>query len=168
MINTAFGACGTSLYILSAVPAVLTAALPVTSKSIEQELSVSKTRSWKYTAVLEKLTDPDSQPRECDASTVLLKQALYNVRQHEVFLKMLLVRRHKVMVCVNVAYIYHNYNVNLVNNHFCSLLRKRRQVNSCFMSWCEIYVKNVPITTRLIHVYVPSMLTSSRLSCHHS
>ncbi|XP_039638694.1 cilia- and flagella-associated protein 206 isoform X3 [Perca fluviatilis] len=72
------------------MPAILNEALPVTSKSIEHELSVSQTLAWKYTAVLEKLTDPDSQPGECDVPVVLLKQALYNIRQHEVFLKMLL------------------------------------------------------------------------------
>ncbi|XP_070705854.1 cilia- and flagella-associated protein 206 [Pempheris klunzingeri] len=72
------------------MPAVLNEALPVTSKSIENELSAAQSLAWKYTAVLEKLTDPGSEPGVCDAPTVLLKQALYNIRQHEVFLKMLL------------------------------------------------------------------------------
>ncbi|XP_037606565.1 cilia- and flagella-associated protein 206 [Sebastes umbrosus] len=72
------------------MPATLNGALPVTGESIENELSVSQNLAWKYTAVLEKLTDPDSQPGERDVPIVLLKQALYNTRQHEVFLKMLL------------------------------------------------------------------------------
>ncbi|XP_074471140.1 cilia- and flagella-associated protein 206 [Sebastes fasciatus] len=72
------------------MPAILNEALPVTGESIENELSVSQNLAWKYTAVLEKLTDPDSQPGERDVPIVLLKQALYNIRQHEVFLKMLL------------------------------------------------------------------------------
>ncbi|XP_034060450.1 cilia- and flagella-associated protein 206 isoform X2 [Gymnodraco acuticeps] len=70
------------------MPSILNEALPVTSKSIEKELSVSQTLAWRYTSVLEKQSD--SQPAECDPPAVLLKQALYNVRQHEVFLKMLL------------------------------------------------------------------------------
>lgn len=74
------------------MPAPLNEALPVTSKCIENELSVSQSLAWKYTAVLEKLTNPDSQPGECDVPLVLLRQALYNIRQHEAFLKMLLVR----------------------------------------------------------------------------
>ena len=78
-------------YILSTAPAVLTEALPVISNSIENELSASQSLAWKYTAVLERLTHPDTQPAESDVPIVLLKQALYNVRQHEVFLKMLLV-----------------------------------------------------------------------------
>ncbi|XP_070782318.1 cilia- and flagella-associated protein 206 [Enoplosus armatus] len=72
------------------LPTTLNEALPVTSKSVENELSVSQSLAWKYTAVLEKLAAPDGQPGEGDVPTVLLKQALYNVRQHEVFLKMLL------------------------------------------------------------------------------
>uniref|UniRef100_A0A8D3DFA0 Cilia- and flagella-associated protein 206 n=1 Tax=Scophthalmus maximus TaxID=52904 RepID=A0A8D3DFA0_SCOMX len=71
---------------------VLKETLPVVSKSIEEELSASQSLAWKYTAAQEKLTNSDSQPEERDAPAVSLKQALSNVRQHEVFLKMLLVR----------------------------------------------------------------------------
>ncbi|XP_034755802.1 cilia- and flagella-associated protein 206 [Etheostoma cragini] len=70
------------------MPAILNEALPVTIKSMEHELSVSQTLAWKYTAVLEKPTDPDSRQR--DVPVFLLKPALYNIRQHEGFLKMLL------------------------------------------------------------------------------
>lgn len=87
-----FNDYNTSSNIPSAVPALLNEALPVISKNIEKELSVSQSLAWKYTAVLEKLTDSESQPEECDMPTVLLKQSLYNIRQHEAFLKMLLVR----------------------------------------------------------------------------
>ncbi|XP_008275457.1 cilia- and flagella-associated protein 206 [Stegastes partitus] len=72
------------------LPTVVNEALPVTSKSIEHELHVTQSLAWKYTVLLEKLTDPDIHPKQCDVPIVLLKQALYNVRQHEVFLKMLL------------------------------------------------------------------------------
>lgn len=72
-----------------AVPSSLNEALPVISDSIEKELSASQSLSWKYTAVLEKLADSES-----DVPIVLLKQALCNVRQHEVFLRKLLVRQH--------------------------------------------------------------------------
>ncbi|KAM6905727.1 cilia- and flagella-associated protein 206 [Lycodopsis pacificus] len=72
------------------MPAVLNEALPVTSRSVEDELSASQTVAWKYTAVLEKLADRDSPPGGRAVPVVLLKQALYNLRQHEVFLKMLL------------------------------------------------------------------------------
>uniref|UniRef100_A0A3B4GDP0 Cilia- and flagella-associated protein 206 n=1 Tax=Pundamilia nyererei TaxID=303518 RepID=A0A3B4GDP0_9CICH len=72
------------------MPAVLQEALPVTSKSIANELCVTQTLVFKYTAVLEKLTSSDVQLGHSDMPVILLKQALYNARQHEVFLKMLL------------------------------------------------------------------------------
>lgn len=78
--------------VLLAVPAVLQEALPVTSKSIANELCVTQTLVFKYTVVLEKLTSSDVQLGHSDMPVILLKQALYNARQHEVFLKMLLVR----------------------------------------------------------------------------
>ncbi|KAM7367523.1 hypothetical protein PAMP_013814 [Pampus punctatissimus] len=72
------------------MPAVLHETLPVTHKAIEDELNASQNLVWKYTALLEKQTNPESQSSECDVPLVLLKQALYNVKQHEVFLKILL------------------------------------------------------------------------------
>nr|XP_020467155.1 cilia- and flagella-associated protein 206 isoform X2 [Monopterus albus] len=72
------------------VPTVINEALPVINKSIESEMSVSQSLAWKYTAVLEKLMESVCQPGECDIPIVLLQQALYNVRQHEAFLRMLL------------------------------------------------------------------------------
>ncbi|XP_035534775.1 cilia- and flagella-associated protein 206 [Morone saxatilis] len=72
------------------MPTILNEALPVTSKSIETELRASQSLAWKYTALLEKQTVTNSQPVEFDIPVVLLRQALYNVRQHEAFLKMLL------------------------------------------------------------------------------
>ncbi|KAM9314898.1 cilia- and flagella-associated protein 206 [Pholidichthys leucotaenia] len=72
------------------LPASLKEVFPVTSKNIEKELQVTQTLAWKYTAVLEKLMDPSIPPRQSDVPIVLLKDVLYNVRQHEAFLKILL------------------------------------------------------------------------------
>lgn len=93
MINTVIDYCNTSFCILCAVPTGLDEALSVIRERMEKELVVSQRLAWKYTAVLEKLTDSDSPHGESDVSIVLLKQALYNVRQHEAFLTMLLVRK---------------------------------------------------------------------------
>uniref|UniRef100_A0A8C4DWF3 Cilia- and flagella-associated protein 206 n=1 Tax=Dicentrarchus labrax TaxID=13489 RepID=A0A8C4DWF3_DICLA len=65
------------------MPTILNKALPVTSKSIETELRGTQSLAWKYTALLEKQTVGNSQPAEFDVPVVLLRQALYNVRQHE-------------------------------------------------------------------------------------
>ncbi|XP_069382963.1 cilia- and flagella-associated protein 206 isoform X2 [Paralichthys olivaceus] len=90
LFNKASKKSGEETDLRELMPDVLNESLPVVSDSIEKELSVSQSLAWKYTAVLEKLTDSDHQPEELDVSSVLLKQALYNIRQHEVFLKMLL------------------------------------------------------------------------------
>lgn len=96
------------LYIFSTVPAVHSEALRVTSTGLEEELSLSQSLAQKYTAVLEKLTNPDSQCEECDVPILRLKQALYNVRQHEAFLSMLLVRSQSlpIMVSANVDFLH--------------------------------------------------------------
>ncbi|XP_077409223.1 cilia- and flagella-associated protein 206 isoform X2 [Vanacampus margaritifer] len=69
------------------MPAVLGEALMVTSEAIQNELSVTKTLAWKYTALLEKYHG--SQPEKY-VSLAQLTQALYNVRQCEHFLQILL------------------------------------------------------------------------------
>ncbi|KAM9840830.1 cilia- and flagella-associated protein 206 [Aulostomus maculatus] len=72
------------------IPAGLCEALHHTSTGIENELIITQRLAWKYTAVLEKLTVSDGHSREGDVTLVQFREALYNVRQHEVFLKLLL------------------------------------------------------------------------------
>ncbi|CAB1342776.1 unnamed protein product [Coregonus sp. 'balchen'] len=72
------------------LPAILNEAIPSTSKDIEWELELSQRLAWQYTAWLERLLDPEVETRECIVPLDMLKQALYNVRQHEAFLKVIL------------------------------------------------------------------------------
>uniref|UniRef100_A0A3B3C3U5 Cilia- and flagella-associated protein 206 n=1 Tax=Oryzias melastigma TaxID=30732 RepID=A0A3B3C3U5_ORYME len=72
------------------VPTVLKDALSSTGQTIRKELSETRTLAWKFTAVLEKLTQCSRQRRHSEDPVALLKQALYNVRAHEGFLKVLL------------------------------------------------------------------------------
>ncbi|KAI5607502.1 cilia- and flagella-associated protein 206 [Silurus asotus] len=68
--------------------AVLNQALPAASSDIEGELEGTQRLAWQYTsALLERCPaeDGDAKP-----NTDLLKQALYNSRQHEAFLKLIL------------------------------------------------------------------------------
>ncbi|KAF7694489.1 cilia- and flagella-associated protein 206 [Silurus meridionalis] len=68
--------------------AVLNQALPAASSDIEGELEGTQRLAWQYTsALLERrpVEDGDAKP-----DTDLLKQALYNSRQHEAFLKLIL------------------------------------------------------------------------------
>ncbi|XP_053193110.1 cilia- and flagella-associated protein 206 [Scomber japonicus] len=89
LFNKASGKAEEEIHLNELMPPVLHQVLPVTSKSIESELSVSQSLVWKYTALLEKLTQPEHQSAQCEVPLVLLKQALYNTRQHEAFLKIL-------------------------------------------------------------------------------
>ncbi|XP_057678911.1 cilia- and flagella-associated protein 206 isoform X1 [Corythoichthys intestinalis] len=70
------------------IPAVLCEALSITNEAIENEMGVSQRLAWNYTALLEKYNG--SQLSEYDVSLIRLTQALYNVRQHEIFLQILL------------------------------------------------------------------------------
>ncbi|KAM9782723.1 cilia- and flagella-associated protein 206-like [Neosynchiropus ocellatus] len=74
-----------------------------TCEEVEKELSTSQRLVWKYTAVLEKMLNRDSARDASEGgavSWVLLKHALYNVRQQERFLRLLLA---DARVCVQHA-----------------------------------------------------------------
>lgn len=45
---------------------------------------------WQYTALLEKICERDTELTECPVQPDLLRQALYNTRQHEAFLTLVL------------------------------------------------------------------------------
>ncbi|KAA0709045.1 Cilia- and flagella-associated protein 206 [Triplophysa tibetana] len=69
------------------VPAVLNETLPAAVADVERELSACQRLAWQYTALLEKIVEQDTdgplQPH-------VLKHSLYNTRQHEAFLKIIL------------------------------------------------------------------------------
>lgn len=64
--------------------AILNEALPAASAEIDHELEGTQHLAWRYTALLERNSAPE-------LNTDLLTQALYNTRQHEAFLKIILV-----------------------------------------------------------------------------
>lgn len=66
--------------------------LAVSFEGIEHELSASQCLVGKYTALLEELLPPKGQRGSCNVPVQLLKQALYNIRQYEDFLRILVVR----------------------------------------------------------------------------
>ena len=81
---------------MSAVPSILNEAIPATINDIERELKESQRLAWQYTALLEKFADPKDGPVQSPIKTDLLQQALYNVRQHEALLKVILVSKARV------------------------------------------------------------------------
>ncbi|KAK0155650.1 Cilia- and flagella-associated protein 206 [Merluccius polli] len=70
---------------------ILNEALPATSGDMDASLRRTQGLAWRYTALLETLAGGEEPAGESDPSPVLLRQALYNVRQHEALLKVLLV-----------------------------------------------------------------------------
>ncbi|MBN3301798.1 CF206 protein, partial [Amia calva] len=72
------------------LPAILNEAIPATSKHIESELVASQGKAYQITALLEKLGQTKGGGGELDVQPELLKQALYNLRQHETFLHIIL------------------------------------------------------------------------------
>ncbi|KAF4099159.1 cilia- and flagella-associated protein 206 [Onychostoma macrolepis] len=65
------------------LPAALNETLPAAAADIESELAGCERLAWQHTALLEKIC-------ECPVHPDLLKQALYNTRQHEAFLRLIL------------------------------------------------------------------------------
>ncbi|KAJ0061289.1 hypothetical protein NL108_014815, partial [Boleophthalmus pectinirostris] len=79
------------LNIQDLVPEVLREVLPVSRTALEQELEECERLVWRYTCALEAFTEPGTAtPAESGVSMELLRQALYNVRQHQAFLNMLM------------------------------------------------------------------------------
>uniref|UniRef100_A0A8C6SAY3 Cilia- and flagella-associated protein 206 n=1 Tax=Neogobius melanostomus TaxID=47308 RepID=A0A8C6SAY3_9GOBI len=73
------------------VPEVLREVLPVCGTALEQELGDCERLVWRFTSALETLTEPGTEAAaERGVSVELLRQALYNVRQHQAFLNMLM------------------------------------------------------------------------------
>ncbi|XP_029984140.1 cilia- and flagella-associated protein 206-like [Sphaeramia orbicularis] len=68
------------------MPDVLHEVHPSTSERIHSELSVSQGLASRYSLLLDRLSQPDRRRPGTDVPLPLLKQALYNVTQHQVFL----------------------------------------------------------------------------------
>ncbi|XP_067274533.1 cilia- and flagella-associated protein 206 isoform X2 [Pseudorasbora parva] len=72
------------------VPAVLSEAVPAAVADVERELEGVQRLAWRYTALVEKISERDSEQHQDLIQPDLLRQALYNTRQHEAFLKFIL------------------------------------------------------------------------------
>ena len=75
-------------YDFISVPAILNEAIPATSQNVDGEIQGSMKTSFKYTALIQ---DMLNNPNKEGPSVNMLKQSLINSRQHESFLRTLLV-----------------------------------------------------------------------------
>ncbi|XP_014636589.1 PREDICTED: UPF0704 protein C6orf165 homolog isoform X3 [Ceratotherium simum simum] len=70
------------------VPAILREAIPATTQHIDSQLQIAQDQAYRYTAILEKVSKNPLMSKELQP--YMLKEALYNVRQYEIFLQIIL------------------------------------------------------------------------------
>ncbi|KAL1254744.1 hypothetical protein QQF64_016973 [Cirrhinus molitorella] len=72
------------------LPSILNETVPAVATDVENQLAGTQLLAWQYTALLENIYEQDTEHIECPIHPDLLKQALYNTRQHEAFLRFIL------------------------------------------------------------------------------
>lgn len=100
------------IYSVPKVPAILNEAIPSATRAVDESLNTCHKLAHQYTALLESMQE--DQHRYTQLSSFKLKEALFNVRQYEAFLCILLVRYHHVISCgflfqiecIQVTYLY--------------------------------------------------------------
>ncbi|XP_007104079.2 cilia- and flagella-associated protein 206 isoform X2 [Physeter macrocephalus] len=80
--------CGKGGEGIDDLPAILQEAIPATTQHIDSQLEVVQDQAYRYTAILEKAVKNPLLSRELQP--YMLKEALYNVRQYEIFLQIIL------------------------------------------------------------------------------
>ncbi|XP_077606439.1 cilia- and flagella-associated protein 206 isoform X3 [Crocuta crocuta] len=70
------------------LPAILQEAIPATTQHIDSQLQTAQDQAYRYTAILEKVAKNPLMSMELQP--FMLKEALYNVRQYEIFLQIIL------------------------------------------------------------------------------
>lgn len=71
------------------MPAILQEAIPATTQHVDSQLEVVQEQAYRYTAILEKVAKNPLMSQELQP--YMLREALYNVRQCEIFLQVILV-----------------------------------------------------------------------------
>ncbi|XP_030868268.2 cilia- and flagella-associated protein 206 isoform X1 [Gorilla gorilla gorilla] len=80
--------CGKGGEGIDDLPAVLHVAIPATMQHIDYQLETARSQIYRYTAILEKAANDPLMRAELQP--YMLKEALYNIRQYEVFLQIIL------------------------------------------------------------------------------
>ena len=73
------------------MPGILNEAVPATTQNVDSEIQKTVKDAYKYTALVEKICYNERVDPPNGLSIQLLKEALINSRQHEAFLRVLLV-----------------------------------------------------------------------------
>ncbi|XP_032750535.1 cilia- and flagella-associated protein 206 [Rattus rattus] len=80
--------CGKGGEGIDDLPAILLEAIPATTHHIDSQLQIAQEQAFRYTAIIEKVTNNPLRAKELQP--YMLKEALYNVRQYEIFLQTVL------------------------------------------------------------------------------
>ncbi|XP_078717422.1 cilia- and flagella-associated protein 206 [Lampetra fluviatilis] len=82
--------CGKGGEGIDDLPAILNEAIPAATKHLDAELGSTRQLAHRYTAILEQCSDPADQLVRAGIFPDTLRELLFNCRQHECFLKILL------------------------------------------------------------------------------
>uniref|UniRef100_A0A8I3MPX5 Cilia- and flagella-associated protein 206 n=2 Tax=Canis lupus familiaris TaxID=9615 RepID=A0A8I3MPX5_CANLF len=80
--------CGKGGEGIDDLPAILHEAIPATTQHIDSQIQIAQDQAYRYTAILEKAAK--NPLMSVELQPYMLKEALYNVRQYEVFLQIIL------------------------------------------------------------------------------
>ncbi|XP_039709012.1 cilia- and flagella-associated protein 206 isoform X3 [Pteropus medius] len=80
--------CGKGGEGIDDLPAIIHEAIPAITQHIDSQLQIAQDQAYRYTAILEKVTKNPLMSMELQP--YMLKEALYNVRQYEIFLQIIL------------------------------------------------------------------------------
>ncbi|KAM5257116.1 cilia- and flagella-associated protein 206 [Ctenodactylus gundi] len=80
--------CGKGGEGIDDLPGILQEAIPATTRYIDSQLQNAQDQAYRYTAILEKITKNPLMHKDFQQS--MLKEALYNIRQYEIFLQIIL------------------------------------------------------------------------------
>ncbi|XP_052573735.1 cilia- and flagella-associated protein 206 isoform X3 [Peromyscus californicus insignis] len=80
--------CGKGGEGIDDLPAILHEAIPTTTQHIDSQLQIAQDQAFRYTAILEKVSKNPLMTKELEP--YMLKEALYNIRQYEIFLQTVL------------------------------------------------------------------------------
>ena len=97
------------------MPAILNEAVPATTQNVDAEIQGTANTAFQYTALIEHMmSEKDTTPDA--ASLQLMKEALVNSRQHEAFLRVILVSNNDR---------YHQRSPDLITAYFMVKLWRR-------------------------------------------
>ncbi|KAK2500093.1 hypothetical protein MC885_021205 [Smutsia gigantea] len=80
--------CGKGGEGIDDLPAILQEAIPAITQHIDSQIQTAQDQAYRYTAILEKVAK--SPLMSIEFQPYMLKEALYNVRQYEIFLQIIL------------------------------------------------------------------------------